>query len=206
MGGPATLVVADAHTVIREGLAGIVAGRGIEVVGAAATGEEACALIAATLPAVALVALNLPDLHGFEVLRRLLAAGSRAAVIVHLEAPSEERAAAALRQGAAGAIAKTAPLGELVKALRTVAAGSFWFEGEVEAGAAVGRLRTGLSRTEHRVLGLLSEGTSTDEIAAALHVSPHTVRSHVKNLLRKLGAQSRAHAVAIGLREHLLER
>jgi DNA-binding CsgD family transcriptional regulator len=101
---------------------------------------------------------------------------------------------------------------QLTRALRAVAAGRTWF-GESDwveapltpaAQQSVSRAED-LSEGERRVLALVAAGASTEEIGSSLNVSPHTVRTHVRNLMKKLDAQSRAHAVAIAMRESALD-
>jgi DNA-binding NarL/FixJ family response regulator len=118
----------------------------------------------------------------------------------------------ALRNGAAGVVSSRRPVAQLARALRTVAAGGTWFGESDWADAPLSEAarrsvpRTeDLSSSERRVLALVAAGSSTEEIAASLTVSPHTVRTHVRNLLRKLDAQSRAHAVAIAMRDSALD-
>jgi DNA-binding CsgD family transcriptional regulator len=100
---------------------------------------------------------------------------------------------------------------QVARALRTVAAGGTWFHESdwVDAPLTPAAQRSvraeGLSDAERRVLALVAAGSSTESVAEALDVSLHTVRTHVRNLMRKLDAQSRAHAVAIAMREGAMD-
>lgn len=218
-GGPAapvTAVVVDAHAAVREGLPALLDGEGVEVIGCAASAGAGAALVARRDPDVALVARRLPDGDGVALVRRLVADGARAAAVVYCAQEDAEQAALAVHAGAAGLVATHRPVRELAAALRAVAAGGLWFA-QPEGPAAdrladgplladrVGRRASTLSEAERRVLALVARGRSTDEAAAALALSPHTVRTHVRNVMRKLGASSRAHAVAIAIREAAIE-
>ena len=206
-----TLVIADPNAVVREGLPLLLRAEGIEVVAAGATGEGAEAQIVRHAPDLALVAVELRDMDGLTLLARLLRRGASTAVVLY--AGDENQVLdAALRAGAAGVVGLARPVAQLVHALRAVAAGGMGFDADgshaaplsPDAEAAL-RRSDGLSDPERRVLARVAAGISTEEIAAALALSPHTVRSHVRNLMRKLDAQSRAHAVAIAIREDAIE-
>lgn len=213
---PVTAVVVDPHAVVREGLAALLRPEGVDVVAAAATGDGGEALIRQHAPAVALVALDLPDIDGIVLLRRLVAAGSPTAIVLYTAGEDVQQAAVAVHAGAAGVVATRRPVSELAAALRAVAAGRLWFDEPGEpsplprrAGALLNELRTRrsgtLSEAELRVLALVARGSSTEAAAEALSLSPHTVRTHLRNVMRKLGASSRAHAVAIAIRESAIE-
>lgn len=215
---PATrVVVVDPHPPLREGLSLLLPPEGVAVLGGASTGAGGEALIARHEPDVALVAADLPDVDGIDLLRRLVGRGLRTAIVLYADDERDrERAAAAVHAGAAGVVAKRRTIAELALALRSVATGGLWFdESDDLAGpapvapspiASDGARRTaGLSSSELRVLALVADGGSTEETAEALSLSPHTVRTHMRNVMRKLEASSRAHAVAIAIREAAIE-
>ena len=208
-----TVVVADAHAAIRDGLPLLLRHEGLEVVATAPTGDALEAALERYEPDVALIGLDLPDVDGIVLCSRLLRNGTRSALVLYLEGEDDQQVATAVHQGAAGVIDKTRPIAQLARALTTVANGGMWFgdndrfdSGEYPAARRVepGRV-TSLSVSEKRVLAMLAEGGSTEGVSESLHVSPHTVRTHVKNIMRKLDAQSRAHAVAIAMRDQLIE-
>lgn len=213
---PASVVVVDPHPPMREGLSLLLPPEGIAVLGGASTGAGGEALIARHQPDVALIADELPDVDGVAFVRQLVAHGMRSAVVLYADEDADRaRAAVAMNAGAAGVIAKRRTIGELAAALRTIASGGLWFDEPLDAPlpaapppatAVGGRRRTAeLSSSELRVLALVAEGGSTEETAEALSLSPHTVRTHMRNVMRKLEASSRAHAVAIAIREAAIE-
>jgi DNA-binding NarL/FixJ family response regulator len=207
-----TLVVADPHPVVREGLPLLLKHEDIAVVASAASGATVETLVERHDPDVVLLADRMPDVDGLSVLARLVRAGTRAAVVLYVEGEEGDRVPDALRAGAAGIVGSVRPVAQIARALRTVAAGGTWFnerdwvEAPLSAAAEQSVQRAdGLSESERRVLALVAAGAATEEIGEALGVSPHTVRTHVRNLMRKLDAQSRAHAVAIAMREEAID-
>jgi DNA-binding NarL/FixJ family response regulator len=215
---PATLrvVVVDSHATVREGLPLLLRPEGIDVLGVASTGAGGETLIHRHQPDIALVSPVLADVEGAVLLRRLLGRGVRSAILMYAEAEGGEDGALAVNAGAAGVVGKRRTIAELAAAMRAVAAGGVWF-GEDEASqpqaasaaadapASQVRRTSTLSASELRVLALVADGRSTEEAAGALSLSPHTVRTHVRNVMRKLEASSRAHAVAIAIREAAIE-
>lgn len=212
-----SVVIVDPHPPLREGLSLLLPPEGVTVLGGASTGAGGEALITRHEPDVALVAAELPDIDGIGLLRRLVQRGLRSAVVLYADEEGDrDHAALAVHAGAAGVIAKRRSTLELAAALRAVAAGGLWFEdAQDEAPAPTpppplplphGQRRTStLSSAELRVLSLVAEGGSTEATAEALSLSPHTVRTHMRNVMRKLEASSRAHAVAIAIREAAIQ-
>lgn len=213
----ASVVIVDPHPPIRDGLSLLLPPEGVTVLGVASTGAGGEALITRHEPDIALVASELPDIDGIGLLRRLVRRGLRSAIVLYADDDGDrEHAALAVNAGAAGVIAKRRSTGELAAALRAVAAGGLWFEeGQDDAAAPPSppplplphdqRRTSTLSSAELRVLSLVAEGGSTEATAEALSLSPHTVRTHMRNVMRKLEASSRAHAVAIAIREAAIE-
>lgn len=212
-----SLVIVDPLPPMRDGLALLLPPEGVAVLGGASTGAGGEALIARHEPDVALVAASLPDTDGIGLLRRLVRRGLRTAIVLYADDDDRERSAAAVHAGAAGVIAKRRTIPELAVALRSVATGGLWFDEpdddalapepapEPEPTASAHRRTAALSSSELRVLALVAEGGSTEATAEALSLSPHTVRTHMRNVMRKLEASSRAHAVAIAIREAAIE-
>lgn len=209
------VVIVSSQAAVREGLPLLLRAQSIEVLGAASSGASGEALVARHEPDVALVALELPDLDGVTLLRRLVQRGTRSAMVLYAPREYGAHVALALHAGAAGVIGKHRTIAELAEALRAVAGGGMWFDDRgdaVPAAAApaspvpTGERRTAaLSSAELRVLALVADGRSTEEAADALSLSPHTVRTHLRNVMRKLRASSRAHAVAIAMREAAID-
>ena len=205
------IAIADDHPVVREGLVAMLETEpDFEVAGTAATGAEAAALVARVDPDVMLLDLELPELDGVGVLRRLAAEGARVRVIVFTVFDTDERIIAAVEAGAAGYLLKGAPRGELFAAVRTVAAGGSLLA-PVASSAVLRRVRgetpagePSLTPREREVLEALARGLGNKQIAARLGVSERTVKFHVSSLFEKLGAGNRTEAVTIAARAGLV--
>jgi DNA-binding NarL/FixJ family response regulator len=204
----ARVLIVDDHPLTREALAALLVQHEFEVVGEAGDGEEAVQLARQLRPELILLDLSMPGLNGLEALPRLREAAPECEVVVLTASGTEDNLLAAIRGGAAGYLLKTEPPERLVEFLRAVAHGEAALSGEV-ARRLLERVRDGqdheagvpdaiaqaVSARELEVLLLLDEHLGTDEIAKRLFISEHTVRSHVKSLLRKLGVGSRREAL-----------
>jgi DNA-binding NarL/FixJ family response regulator len=161
---------------------------------------EALAAIEASAPSVAVLDLRMPKLSGIEVAR--LAPESTAALLYTAHA-DRGLLVEAVDAGARGYVLKEAPLDDLVRAVETVAAGGTYVDpvlaGELATAAASSAMPM-LTRREREVLRLLADGCSNEDVARRLGISPETVRTHVRKLMRKLDAQTRTQAVATALR------
>ena len=204
------VLIADDQTVVREGLATLLAAmEGVELVGSARDGEEAVSLAALRRPDVVLMDLRMPRCDGVEATRRLTAEQPEVRVVVLTTYADDTSVFAALEAGARGYLTKDAGAGEIAQAIRTVHAGEALLDPSVQRrlleslrspAAAVapdppGPLPDGLTQREAEVLGLIAEGLSNQEIAAHLHVSETTVKTHINNLFSKTGVRDRAQAV-----------
>jgi DNA-binding NarL/FixJ family response regulator len=188
----------------------------VEVVGAAADGEQAAALAAELRPDVVLMDLRMPRLDGVQATRRLRDHDPEVAVIALTTYADDRSVVEALRAGARGYLTKDAGAEEIRRALEAVVGGEVALDPPVQrhlvdalAGGAGGpgpaapALPDGLTPREAEVLALIAEGLTNAEIAARLVVSEATVKSHVNHLLAKIGARDRAQAVAYAYRHHL---
>lgn len=213
-----SVVIVDPHPPVREGLSLLLPPEGIAVLGGASTGAGGEALVVRHEPDIALVAADLPDVDGIALVRRLVRRGLRSAVVLYAHDADCEDSAAAVNAGAAGLVTKRRSIAELAEALRLIATGGLWFEERDDDALAPApkpvqplplppaqRRTSNLSSSELRVLALVADGGSTEATAEALSLSPHTVRTHMRNVMRKLEASSRAHAVAIAIRESAIE-
>jgi len=204
------VLIADDQTVVREGLATLLAAmEGVEVVGSARDGEEAVSLAALRRPDVVLMDLRMPRCDGVEATRRLTAEQPEVRVVVLTTYADDASVFAALQAGARGYLTKDAGAGEIAQAIRTVHAGEALLDPSVQrrlleslrAPAATvapeppGPLPDGLTQREAEVLALIAGGISNQEIAARLHVSETTVKTHINNLFSKTGVRDRAQAV-----------
>ena len=204
-GQPITVMIADDHPIVREGLRAVLATLpDLELVGSAATGTEAVEIAAQSQPAVIVMDLHMPELDGVEATRRILADHPAAAVLVLTMYEGDEMLVAALRAGARGYLLKGASHSDIAQAVRAVAAGGVVF-GTGVADHVLGRL-TGraveanpfpqLTPRELEILDLLAQGCGNADLARRLYLSPKTVRNHVANILAKLEVPDRAQAIA----------
>ncbi len=204
------LAVVDDHPIVRQGLvASLEDEADFEVLGAAGSAEEALPLIGRLRPEVVLLDLELPGMSGVDAIPRLLEASPATAVLVFTAYDTDERVVGAIRAGAKGYLLKGATTAEIVRAIRTVAAGGSALEPRVAAKllAAMRQPRGAgpLTTREREVLRLVAEGLPGKQIARALGISERTVKFHTAALLRKLGADNRAQAVAVAAQRGLLE-
>jgi DNA-binding NarL/FixJ family response regulator len=201
------ILVVDDHPLTRDALASLLTQGGFEVVGEAADGAAALEFAAELQPDLVLLDLSMPGLDGLRALPRLREAAPDSEVVVLTASGTEENLLAAIRGGAAGYLLKSEPPERIAEFLQGVAQGKAALSGEVarrlleqvrEGGLGRGvpeEIASSLSARELEVLLLLDEHLGTDEIAARLYISEHTVRSHVKSLLRKLNVSSRREAL-----------
>jgi DNA-binding NarL/FixJ family response regulator len=202
------ILLVDDHPLTRSALSGLLAQHGFEVVGEAEDGAEAVARAEELQPDLILLDLSMPGVDGLTALPRLRDAAPSCEVVVLTASGTEENLLGAIRAGAAGYLLKSEPPERIVGFLRGVANGEAALSGAV-ARRLLEQVRTSggrgsgvpdsiaelLSARELEVLLLLDEHLGTDEIAKRLYISEHTVRSHVKSLLRKLGVSSRRDAL-----------
>jgi DNA-binding NarL/FixJ family response regulator len=209
-----TIVVADDHALVREGIRRLLETRpDLRVVGEASDGEEAIRVVLEKRPDLAILDLNMPGRSGLEAARLLHQSGSGTRVLVLSMLDDRSHVEEALRAGAAGYVAKSAPPEDLFAAVDAVRAGGSYLSGgvrqrmtEVLAGEAA-PAPDGLSlltEREREVLALIAEGRSSREIAAGLGVSLKTVDSHRTNLMEKLDIHKVAGLVRFAIRSGLV--
>jgi DNA-binding NarL/FixJ family response regulator len=204
------LLIVDDHPLTRDALASLLAQHGFDVAGQASDGTEAIALAAELEPDVVLLDLSMPGLDGLDALPRLREAAPACEVVVLTADGTEENLLAAIRGGAAGYLLKSEPPERIVEFLRGVGRGEAALSGAIarrlleqvrerggvgSPGGVPDSIAATLSAREVEVLLLLDERLDTDEIAKRLFISEHTVRSHVKSVLAKLGVSSRREAI-----------
>ncbi|MGW2437560.1 response regulator transcription factor [Streptomyces goshikiensis] len=211
---PVTLLIADDDEVTRSGLRLLLAAQpGIEVVGEAADGVEAVERARLLRPDVILMDVRMPRRNGIEATRQLLAESDRPPkVVVITTFENDDYVTAALSAGASGFVLKRRPVPQIAEAVRVVAAGeAILFPSTLRRMVTARPLastaalpRAALTGREEEVLRLMATGLSNPEIAGSLSVTLETVKTHVGNVLTKLRAQNRTHAVVIAYESGLV--
>ncbi|MEV7708044.1 response regulator transcription factor [Streptomyces sp. NPDC088270] len=214
VGTPVTLLIADDDEVTRSGLRTLLTAQpGITVVGEAADGVEAVDQARELRPDVVLMDVRMPRRNGIEATRQLLAeSAAPPKVVVITTFENDGYVTAALSAGASGFVLKRRPVREIAEAVRVVAAGeAILFPAALRRmvaarplGSAEALPRAALTGREEEVLRSMATGLSNPEIAESLTVSLETVKTHVGNVLTKLGAQNRTHAVVIAYESGLV--
>jgi DNA-binding NarL/FixJ family response regulator len=196
------LVIVDDHEALREGLVALLAGHGLEVVGAAGNVAAGIDLVEHSDPDVAVVDIRLPDGSGIDLTRRLLARRPDLGIVLYTGDADAELLYSGLDSGARGYALKAGSMQELVGAIQRVAAGGSYVDPRLDrillsprATAQVPQL----SPREREIMHLMAEGLTAEAIAGELGVSVETVRTHVRNVIRKLQARNRVHAIALAL-------
>lgn len=204
------LLIVDDHPLTRDALASLLGQHGFTVIGEASDGAEAVELSRNLQPDLILLDLSMPGLDGISALPRLHEAAPRSEIVVLTASETQENLLGSIRAGAAGYLLKTEPPERIVEFLGAVAKGEAALSGAA-ARRLLEQVREGryreplvpdsiaqrLSARELEVLLLLDDHLGTDEIAKRLFISEHTVRSHVKSLLRKLNVSSRREALEV---------
>jgi DNA-binding NarL/FixJ family response regulator len=202
------LLVVEDHPALRQGLELLLGRQGCIVVGSAGRAEDAWNLIREKRPDVSVIDVNLPDESGVALARRLLADDPDLGVLLYTGAEDRKTLGEVLDCGAQGFAVKAAPPNELIDAIRTVARGGAYIDPRLTAllrSGANGEKVHVLSPREREILDLLSKGLTGEEAAARLFLSPETVRTHVRNAMQKLEANTRTHAIALALQQGEIE-
>ena len=209
------VVIADDQASVREGLVLLLGGLpGIEVVGAAADGEQALALVAEHKPDAILLDLHMPVLDGIGATRRLAAEHPEVAIVVLTTFADDSTVLDALHAGARSYLTKDADHTEIAKALQAAAGGLTVFDPRVHATllAATASARPepaaaappdGLTDREAEILGLIARGMTNPEIAAQLFLSNHTIKTHISRIFAKTGSRDRAAAIGYAHRHSI---
>jgi DNA-binding NarL/FixJ family response regulator len=196
----------DDHALLREGIAALVnAESDMKLVGQATNGQEAIEKFRLHRPDVTLMDLQMPTLNGIEAIIGIRSEFPDARVIVLTTYTGDIQVLRALKAGARAYILKTHVRRELLDTIRVVHAGQKRIPPEVAAELAEHAGEDDLTAREIDVLRLIATGNANKEIAGQLAIAEDTVKSHVTNILAKLGANDRTHAVTIGLKRGIIE-
>jgi DNA-binding NarL/FixJ family response regulator len=196
------LVIVDDHEALREGLAALLSGSGLEIVGAAGNVAAGMDLVEHAAPDVALLDIRLPDGSGIELTRELLALHPDLGVILYTGDSDAELLYDGLDSGARGYALKAGSMDELVAAIERVAQGGTYVDPRLDRILLSPRATANvpqLSPREREIMHLMAEGMTAERIGEEITVSVETVRTHVRNTIRKLQARNRVHAIAIAL-------
>ena len=203
---PIRVLIVDDHTLFRDGLRAVLNSvPDTEVVGEAATGDEAIAQAVALQPDVVLMDIQMPGVNGIQATRRIVHASPHIGVIIVTMFKDDDSIFAAMRAGARGYVLKGADQDEMLRAIRAVARGEALFGPGIAARlmsffdapppVTPAEIFPELTDREREVLELIAQGHNNTEIAAHLVLSPKTVRNHVSNIFSKLQVADRAQAI-----------
>ena len=200
-------LVADDHPAILAAITDFLAEEAIDVVAQARDGREALEKIRSTGPDVAIVDLQMPELSGMDLARRVMEERLQTRILLYTGHGDRALLSEAVDVGARGYVLKEAPLPDLLRAISTVAEGGTYVDpvlaGALAAPETAQRLPD-LTQREREVLRLLADGNTNEEVGKKLFIAPDTVRTHVRKAMRKLEADTRTQAVAKALRQSLI--
>jgi DNA-binding NarL/FixJ family response regulator len=217
--GKIRVLIVDDHAMVRQGLRTFlelqdISDLPIEVTGEAANGREAVELARSTQPDIVLLDLVMPEMDGIQATPQILACSPRSRVIILTSFGEEDKVLPAIRAGAQGYLLKDIPPGDLARAVREAHLGRVQLHPEIarklmsavaareepSAGRPISSPGDGLTEREQEVLDLIAGGLSNREIAGRLVISEKTVKTHVSNILGKLGLADRTQAAIYALR------
>jgi DNA-binding NarL/FixJ family response regulator len=206
-GLPIRVLTVDDHPLLREGIAAVLEGqRDMIVAGVAANGLEAVERYRALRPDVTLMDLQMPEMDGIEAIRSIRAEFPEARIVVLTTYDGDFLALRAIKAGASGYLLKSMLRKELLETIRAVHAGKRRIPPEVAVGIAEHHTDDWLSDREIAVLRLVAAGHANKMIADDLGISEETVKSHMRNIMAKLTASDRTHAVTIAIKRGILNQ
>ncbi|HUI81288.1 MAG TPA: response regulator transcription factor [Bryobacteraceae bacterium] len=200
------MLAVDDHQLIRAGISTLLLPEAdIKLVGEACNGREAIAKFRECHPDVTLMDLQMPEMNGFDAIVAIRDEFPEARIVVLTTYAGDVQAVRAIKAGAQGYLLKNLLHKELLQTIRAVHAGRKAISSDIAAQLAEHTGDEGLTPKEIDVLRLIAAGNANKEIAAQLSITEETVKSRVKNILDKLGANDRTHAVSIGLKRGIIE-
>jgi DNA-binding NarL/FixJ family response regulator len=202
-----TVLIVDDHEVVREGLRlSLSRAPHIRVIGEAGDGEQAIGLVERRKPDVVFMDVRMPGMDGLEATKEIMKRSPDASVLIFTAFSERSLLARGLESGAKGYILKEAPHETLLRAIERVAKGEGYVDPALMPAFLSGKDQTDmLTAREREILQLLADGMSNADVATKLFISQETVKSHVRHILTKLEADTRTHAVAIALRESIID-
>ena len=207
MAEPITCLIVDDHEVVREGLRlALSRTDNIRVIGEASDGSAAVALARRRRPNVVIMDVRMPGTDGLQATREIAAEVPEAYVLMFTAYGERSLLTRGLEAGAKGYILKEAPHQTLVRAIQKVAGGDGYVDPALMPAFLSGKEKDDmLTAREREILQLLADGMSNADVATKLFISQETVKSHVRHILAKLEADTRTHAVAIALRDAIID-
>jgi DNA-binding NarL/FixJ family response regulator len=195
------ILVVEDHPPVRQGLELLLTRQGFRMAGSAGTAAEGARMIRARKPDVALVDINLGDGSGIDLARAVTSEASRTAIVLYTGSITDGLVDEVAGSGARGLVLKTSPVQRVADALRAAAAGHDYVDPSVtsELGRRRSQATPRMTKREAQILALVAAGKTTRQVAGDLFLSPETVKTHVRNATRKLGARGRLHAVILAL-------
>jgi len=202
-----TVLIVDDHEVVREGLRlSLSRTAHIRVVGEAPDGKAALDLAGRRKPNVVIMDVRMPGMDGLDATKALMEREPNTSVLIFTAYSERSLLARGLESGAKGYILKEAPHDTLVRAIEKVARGDSFIDPALMPAFLSGKDREDmLTPREREILQLLADGMSNADVAQRLFISQETVKSHVRHILAKLEADTRTHAVAIALRDAIID-
>ena len=200
------VLAVDDHPLLREGIAALIGSEeDMELVGEASNGREALDLFRKYQPDITLMDLQMPEMNGIDAVGAIRGEFPDARIIVLTTHPGDVQVSRALKAGARGYLLKGMLRKELLETIRAVHAGQKRLSSEAAAEIAEHAIDDVLTPREIDVLRLVAAGNANKEIGAQLSLTEVTVKTHVKNILAKLGANDRTHAVTIALKRGIID-
>jgi DNA-binding NarL/FixJ family response regulator len=207
MGGSARCLVVDDHPAVRQGLDLLFGDTDdLELVGTVETGEDALAAIEKLRPEVVVMDVRLPGIDGISAVKRIQQAVPGVRTVMFSAYGDKRLLSDAIAAGARGYVMKGSPPEDLLRAVRTVLGGKPFVDPSLSPTLLMAPgVSDALSEREREILQLLAEGFHTEEVARRIGLSGETVKSDTKRAINKLEADTRVHAVAIALRQAMIE-
>ena len=200
------IMLADDHALMRVGIRSMLESQGdFNVIGECCDGESAVRMALETRPDVVIMDLMMPKMNGAEATKKILESLPQTRIIVLTSFGTSSEMSRAIQAGAAGALLKESPSEELIKAILAVRDGKTAIHQEVLDYLDAIKSQPEFTERQLEILKAVAEGWPDKTIADRFHISIAGVRKHLNAILSKLGANSRTEAVAIALRNHLLE-
>ena len=195
----------DDHPLMRSGIGALIATQpDMELIAEAATGKEAVQLHRELNPDVTLMDLQMPDMSGLDAISAIKSETPSARIIVLTTYSGDVLAQRAMKAGAQAYVLKSLVRTEILNTIRMVYAGEKQVQADVAAEIAKHTADAPLTNREVQVLQLVASGCANKAISAKLDINEETTRTHIKNILAKLGAKGRTHAVSLGLKRGII--